>query len=679
MAKRRAEKSNGNGAEDRGGREGIDLDRREGMAAIARKRAAHFANFQDDGDDTDGNIHAGGDQARTLGPWSSAMELVNAREKAQHERQAKLQAAEETEQEGEADAAAQWQPSRDPALGPHPRDPVRPLFGQCLDVLTSYIECVESLWGVPDAIKVRLAAHVCARRKMSPEAARLFATSAPTEVLVPDCTQLDAPAMADLLREVAGPRLQRLELGFCGRGFGDEAAALVAAGGGGGGRLEELESLTLDGAYRLSDAGLIKLLSATPALRRLSVAQGSRLTSALLAKLPELVPQLTHLNLADCRGLGAEALAAALPRLQQLRAVRLDLIPEVDDAVLVALGTQLPRLAELSLRCCQAVTDGGLTALAASARGPHLELLRIDECGGRVTDAALAALASQCRAIKVFSARRCTKLGDEALAELLRAGSVTHLCLSGVAGVGPAVAGALAACCRESLEELDVSFCRKLPDRSLGLVLGRCGKLRRLAVFGCSQLSAASLYGHSNAGLVIEGVHTKVDLDLGLAQKRAAAVAGAEQGEGATGEGARGEGEGKDLEGEEGAPGGGEGDAEEDEEQRGGRAGGSGGGAAAAAAAAAAPSPEGKAGTGRGKKGAAQDKKAAAGAGSEAGGAGAGRKRRVAGEPGATGAEGSAGAGGTRPRKGGKKAAAAAPADEALEAAKQAPPAEEWF
>eukprot|EP00198_Chlamydomonas_reinhardtii_P013477 XP_001702814.1 predicted protein [Chlamydomonas reinhardtii] len=412
------------------------------MAQIARKRAAHFANFQDDdGGDDDDNIHAGGDQARTLGPWSSAMELVNARGKAQHDRQAKLQAAAEAEQEGEADAAAHWHPSRDPALGPHPRDPVRPLFGQCLDVLTAYIDCVESLWGVPDAIKVRLAAHVCARRKMSPE------------VLVPDCTQLDAAAMTDLLKE---------------------------------------------------------LLSATPALRRLSVAQGSRFTSALLDKLPALVPQLTHLNLADCRGLGAEALAAALPRLQQLRSVRLDLIPEVDDAVLVALATRLPHLAELSLRCCQAVSDAGLRALAASARGPHLELLRIDECGGRVTDAGLAALASQCRALKVFSARRCAKLGDEALAELLRAGSVTHLCLSGVAGVGPAVADALAACCRESLEELDVSFCRKLPDRGLGLVLERCGKLRRLSVFGCSQLSAASLYGHSNAGLVIEGIHTKV-------------------------------------------------------------------------------------------------------------------------------------------------------------------------
>lgn len=54
----------------------------------------------------------------------------------------------------EDDPAARWSPSRDPRLGPHPRCPVPPLFDACLDVLTNYIDCVESLWGVPDAIKV---------------------------------------------------------------------------------------------------------------------------------------------------------------------------------------------------------------------------------------------------------------------------------------------------------------------------------------------------------------------------------------------------------------------------------------------------------------------------------------------------------------------------------------------
>ncbi|GLC34657.1 hypothetical protein PLESTM_000222000 [Pleodorina starrii] len=493
--------------------------RRNDMASIARRRAAHFAHFNDDDDAGDKNVHVGSDQARTLGPWSSAMELANAREKAQHDRQAKLQQAARgrTAEEGagaEAEAAvADWQPSRDPGLGPHPSDPVRPLFDVCLDVLTAYVDCVESLWGVPDVIKVRLAASVCARRKMSPEVARLFSLDAPSEVLLPDCTQLDSAAMSELVGQVATSKLQRLELGFCGRGFGDEAAAVLAAGG----PLGELQVVALEGAYRLSDAGLEKVLRAAPALTWLAAPQGSRLTGALLDKLPQLQPRLSHLNLADCRGIGADSLVVALPRLSALRTLKLDFIPEVDDAVLAAAGS-LTELRELSVRCCQAVTDGGLTALAAT-RGSVLEVLRIDECGGKVTDLGIQALASQCRALRVFSARRCTRLGDGALAELLRGGTMRHLTLSGVTGVGPQVAAALASCCRETLEHLDVSFCRKLPDRSLGPLLDRCQRLRRLVVFGCSQLSPRSLYGHCNSQLVIDGMHTKVGLDLAAGSK----------------------------------------------------------------------------------------------------------------------------------------------------------------
>lgn len=56
-------------------------------------------------------------------------------------------------------------------------------------------------------------------------------------------------------------RLQRLELGFCGRGFGDEAAAEMAAAAAAydGGVFPELESVALGGAYRLSDEGLGKV------------------------------------------------------------------------------------------------------------------------------------------------------------------------------------------------------------------------------------------------------------------------------------------------------------------------------------------------------------------------------------------------------------------------------------
>ncbi|KAG2483984.1 hypothetical protein HYH03_017151 [Edaphochlamys debaryana] len=511
---------------------GDAASRRDGMADIARKRAAHFANFADDDEARDDNVHTGTGEARTLGPWSSAVQLVNARGQAQQDRKARLQQQQQAAREAE-DAlaeAADWEPSRDPSLGPHPRCPVPPLFATCLGVLTAWVECVESLEGVPDAIRVRLAASVCAQRKMSPEVSRLFSggSPSPSEVSLPDCTQLDAGAMGALLGEVAGPRLQRLELGFCGRGLGDEAAARAAAAG----PLGELEVLELGGAYRLGDGGLGTLLAACPALQRLSLPQAPRLTGGLLLRLPDWTPKLTHLNLADCRGVGADALVAALPRLPGLRSLRLDAIPEVDDSVLSA-AALLPALTHLGLRCCTAVTDAGLTALAAG-RGGALQGLTLDECGGRVTDAGVAALAGQCVALRSFSARRCTRLGDAALASLLRAGGGTmeRLALSGVPGVGPGVAGALASACRDSLVGLDVSFCRKLPDRAMGLLLSRCTRLRRLVVYGCSQLSARSLYGHDNAHLVVEGQHTKVDLDL---------TGGGRGGKGVMGEGGKGE------------------------------------------------------------------------------------------------------------------------------------------
>ena len=40
------------------------------------------------------------------------------------------------------------------SLGARPRSCVRPLFSLCIDLLTEYIDCVDSLEGVPEAIRV---------------------------------------------------------------------------------------------------------------------------------------------------------------------------------------------------------------------------------------------------------------------------------------------------------------------------------------------------------------------------------------------------------------------------------------------------------------------------------------------------------------------------------------------
>ncbi|KAJ9516682.1 hypothetical protein QJQ45_015137, partial [Haematococcus lacustris] len=197
---------------------------------IGCRRAAHFANFKDEGEEEQDNVHAGGNQARTLGPWSSAVELINQRQQAQEKRQAKMSmdpsaptAPGATQQEGGPGQlpGSCWVPRRDPSLGARLPCPVPSLDSLCCSLLAEYLDCVMSLEGVPDLIRVKLALAAAARRKLTAQAALLFAEGQPSEVVLPDCKELDRAAMVQLLTLAASHRLERLELGSCGRGFGD--------------------------------------------------------------------------------------------------------------------------------------------------------------------------------------------------------------------------------------------------------------------------------------------------------------------------------------------------------------------------------------------------------------------------------------------------------------------------
>ena len=84
-------------------------------------------------------------------------------------------------------------------------------------------------------------------------------------------------------------RLERLELGMCGRGFLDNVAEALAGAKGG---LQGLEALLLGGAYSLLDHGLESLLKAAPHLQELRLPQCCRLTGTGLACLPHCTPLL---------------------------------------------------------------------------------------------------------------------------------------------------------------------------------------------------------------------------------------------------------------------------------------------------------------------------------------------------------------------------------------------------
>lgn len=109
----------------------------------------------------------------------------------------------------------------------------------------------------------------------------------------------------------------------------------------------------------------------------------------------------------------------------------------------------------------------------------------------------------------MLSVRRCGRLTDKSLVTVADKGTLEVLSVNTVHGVTSHTIQALTRCCREVLRELDVSFCRDISEGALGQLVDQCSiSLRKLKVYGCSQLTARFLHGHSNDLLEIEGVNT---------------------------------------------------------------------------------------------------------------------------------------------------------------------------
>jgi hypothetical protein len=470
----------------------------------ARRRAAHFAVY-DGGVDAVGAAaadpaHAGasGAAARELGPWASATQLAGARPSQRRAREAKLAAAARALAEAAADAAAApaWAPPRDPALGRRRGGPGAgppTLQALTLRLAAEHIEAVESLWGLPDGVRARLAAAAAEARTLSPAAARLFSAGSPAELILPDCSRLEEADLRAALVEAATPALARLELKSCGRGLGDGAARALAAAG----PLCALTSLRLDGAYRLEDAGAAALLQAMPNLKELALTRAPRL-GGIVEELPRIAPGITALDLSESRGAGANALHAAAKGLRELERLALDGLPEVDDDLVAALAAAAPRLRALSLRAC-GVGDAGAAALARSATG--LRELFLDETGvGAVGVHALAG----CRALERLGLGRCC-VDDAGLAALAAAlPRLRSLSLYACITLGPGGVGALAASAGASLEELDLSWCRRVDGAALGRLVDACRALRRLTLWGLAP-GDAFLHGHGGEELVVVG------------------------------------------------------------------------------------------------------------------------------------------------------------------------------
>ena len=472
---------------------------KETMAEVARRRAAHFATFDEDPHEAvggDDNIHVGGDSARTLGPWSTAYQLAEAREDAKAKREESIMASGRNgKNPDERFDYENWSPKEKGKVASEV-----PRLKDCsMSLVSELIEYVESLWGIPDEVRSQLAVEVCKMRRMQDDAFRLFTTHAGTWISLPDCSCIEEEAFLEGLLEGMHSSLEGLLLGLCGRGFTDQVARELCSGA----SFNSLETLVLHGAYRLTDSGCLKLLQNATALKTLGMPHCSRIEGPVIESLKDLVPNLKSLDISWCCGIPRTCLVPACERLEQLEALYLNGIVDVDDSFLSSGALKgLRNLQVLSLAHCTHVTDNGLKSVAENLKGLHTIIL--DYCN--VSSDGILCMVDGCPGLTNVSLKRCSMLKDEEIIHLVRQCEIQKLCLNGVIQLTGRCIDALVMNRSKSLQEVDLSWCRSIPEQALGYLCDACPMLSKLVVWGCNHVSKDFSLGIRNKNVKIIGV-----------------------------------------------------------------------------------------------------------------------------------------------------------------------------
>lgn len=488
---------------------------RERFRDVAKEFASKYAHFEPNEEEDDRSLpvpeteilsaEAGPEDEDWPGPFSTAMKIIE-------ERTARLNARRVSTISNRSKAAPmiEWTPSKDNNRK-RVRMVVPSLQDLCFNILCQNADAITSLEGVPEALKSKITRSLCDSRKMSCHILGLIVCGAPSEICLKDCSWMTEEQFKEILGGCNTECLRVLQLDQCGRCMPDYILRDTLACS--PNSLSSLVSISLKGAYRLSDSGLNALVSSAPSLKSINLGQCSLITSTGINTLAEKMGSvLKELYIDDCQNIDAMLILHALKKLKHLEVLSVAGVRNVCDKFVSELIPICgPNMKELVFADCGKMTDASLKVIAENCSGLHvLDLGKLKN----LTDLALRHLANGCRSLQVLKLCR-NGFSDEGVAAFLEASgeSLTELVLNNVKEVSHNTAMALSARCSKTLLTLDLSWCRKLMDEALGLIVDKCSSLRLLKLFGCTQVSYKFLHGHSNPFVKIIGLKSKPILE----------------------------------------------------------------------------------------------------------------------------------------------------------------------
>ncbi|CAN1773767.1 DNA repair protein rhp7 [Linum perenne] len=430
----------------------VSGSRMEQFKEAARKNAARFAHVVNEDEDLHGeptpdtevnNLSSQGEEnvEDWPGPFSTAMKIIRDRSNRMNLLSGKFST------DKPKSVPINWTPRENG--GCNRSKPLVPSLQQlCIEGLAKNADAITSLQHVPDVYRHRLSQLLCDSRKMNTRFLQLLVCGSPSEIRIRDCSWLTEEEFKDCIQGLDASSLEVLQLDFCGRSLPDYALVYGLAQS--LSSLPVLTTVSLSGAYRLSDVGLRSLVSAAPALQCLNLSQCSLISATSISILADSVGStLKELYINDCQSIVAMDMLPALLRLQHLEV--------------------------LSLGGIETVSDNFIICFCAE-RGDAMKELVLSDCG----DEAIAAF---------------IEVSGEALKDLS---------LNNVKQVSGNTAVAVARHARD-LQSLDISWCRNLEDEAVGMIVDSCLSLKVLKIFGCDQLTDIVIVGHSNPVVEIIG------------------------------------------------------------------------------------------------------------------------------------------------------------------------------
>ncbi|KAK6152007.1 hypothetical protein DH2020_014642 [Rehmannia glutinosa] len=480
---------------------------RERFRNIARRNASRFAHFSPQ-EELGNRALDGAGSSRPLpeaqsgiedwpGPFSTAMKIINDRgtNKGGARHGASTDKSETVE--------LKWIPKKQDSCKCQKQVPS--LQELCLSILSKNADAITSLDFVPDVLRHKISWFLCDSRRMNGKFLELLVHGSPTEICVRDCSWLSEELFTKTFEDLDSSKLTVLQFDQCGGCMPDYTLYATLARS--PNCLPALTTISLKGAYRLTDAGLSMLASAAPSLKSIDISQCPLLTSeGICSLLNSLRLVLRELYLDNSHGIDAMLILPALIKLEKLEVLSLAGIQTVcDDFVSEFISVNGCRMKELVLADCLDLTDLSLEVIG----GICSDLRAVDLTNlCKLTDVSIGHLANGCGSIQMLKVcRNAFRSCDEAIAAYLdvRGASLKDLSLNNIIQVSSHTALSLARNCR-NLRSLDLSWCRNLTNEALGLIVDSCSSLEVLKLFGCTQVTNVFLDGHSNPQVKLIGL-----------------------------------------------------------------------------------------------------------------------------------------------------------------------------